>query len=54
MSARCAHWIGAEGRVCGSDKDVHRHVNSVVCPLHTPSALAGRPEPGTKPHLTGQ
>lgn len=46
MSARCEHWLGAEGRFCGAP-DARRYVNSVVCPAHTPNALRGLPEPAT-------
>lgn len=49
MSARCAHWIGAESRYCGAVDGVRRYLNSVVCPAHTPSALAGKPEPQPGP-----
>jgi nitrite reductase/ring-hydroxylating ferredoxin subunit len=47
MSARCTHWIGAEHRYCGARDGVRQYLNSVVCPLHTPSALRGLPEPET-------
>lgn len=49
MSARCAHWIGAESRYCRAVDGVRRYLNSVVCPAHTPSALAGKPEPQPGP-----
>ncbi len=44
----CTHWIGVERRQCKAVEGVRRYVNSTVCPAHTPSALAARPEPGTK------
>jgi hypothetical protein len=49
MSARCDHWIGAEQRYCGATDGVRQYLNSKVCPLHTPSALAGKPEPAPGP-----
>lgn len=51
MSARCAHWIGAENRYCGASDGVRQYLNSTVCPLHTPSALAGKPEPAPGPGM---
>ncbi|PWG13935.1 hypothetical protein DF268_08705 [Streptomyces sp. V2] len=48
---KCTHWIGAERRYCGATKGVRRYVNSTVCPAHTPSALAGRPEPEPGPGM---
>lgn len=39
----CTHWIGAEGRYCRAS-GARRFVNSVACPVHTPAALAGKPE----------
>lgn len=46
----CDHWIGAEHRYCGQS-GARRYINSIVCPLHTPSALAGRPEPQPGPGM---
>jgi len=46
---RCEHWVGAEGRYCGASEDVHPFLQGPACPLHTPAALAGLPEPGTRP-----
>ncbi|MEU7416750.1 hypothetical protein [Streptomyces antibioticus] len=45
MSARCAHWIGAEQRYCEATEGVRLYLPGLACPLHTPSALAGKPEP---------
>lgn len=44
----CAHWIGAERRHCRSAEDVRPFLTGLACPLHTPSAIRGLPEPGTK------
>lgn len=44
MSARCAHWVGAEHRHCGATEGVRPFLVGPCCPLHTPNALAGRPE----------
>lgn len=49
--AKCAHWIGAESRFCGAVEGVRRYANSVACPVHTPSALRGLPEPETRAGL---
>lgn len=46
----CAHWIGAEGRYCGQP-GARRYVNSIACPLHTPNALRGLPEPRPGPGM---
>lgn len=46
----CGHWIGAEQRYCGQP-GARRYLNSIVCPLHTPCALAGKPEPQPGPGL---
>jgi hypothetical protein len=40
----CTHWIGAEGRRCGA-AGARLYLPGLRCPSHTPSALAGRPEP---------
>jgi hypothetical protein len=45
MSARCAHWIGAERRYCGAKDNVRPFLVGLCCPLHTPNALRGLPEP---------
>ena len=41
----CRHWIGSESRHCRSGEGVHPYLGGPRCPLHTPSALAGKPEP---------
>lgn len=41
----CRHFIGAENRHCRSGEGVRRFVPGGRCPVHTPSALQGRPEP---------
>lgn len=45
----CGHWDGAERRYCRSIKDVHHHLIGHRCPIHTPAAMAGRPEPQPDP-----
>ncbi len=40
----CLHWIGAERRYCRSVESVRAFLTGPCCPLHTPAALAGRPE----------
>ena len=49
MSARCAHWIGAESRYCRAVDGVRFFLIGHCCPAHTPSALAGKPEPQPGP-----
>lgn len=44
----CGHWIGSERRHCKTADGVRAFLTGLRCPAHTPSALAGRPEPGTK------
>ncbi|KIF67571.1 hypothetical protein HY68_01300 [Streptomyces sp. AcH 505] len=45
----CQHWIGVERRYCLSSAAVRPYLIGLRCPLHTPSALLGRPEPPTGP-----
>lgn len=40
----CAHWIGAERRRCRAVAGVRLFLIGLCCPLHTPAALAGKPE----------
>ncbi|MFJ4009414.1 hypothetical protein [Streptomyces sp. NPDC090026] len=40
----CWHWIGAERRHCHATDSVRPYLSGLRCPLHTPAALAGRPE----------
>ncbi|MFI7315184.1 hypothetical protein [Streptomyces hygroscopicus] len=47
----CGHWIGAERRRCLARDSVHRYVIGWRCPLHTPAAMAGRPEPQPGPGM---
>jgi hypothetical protein len=49
LAPDCQHWIGAEGRHCRSRTDVRPYRTGPRCPLHTPAALAGRPEPQPGP-----
>jgi hypothetical protein len=45
----CRHWIGAERRHCRSGESIRPYLTGPRCPLHTPSALAGKPEPQPGP-----
>lgn len=40
----CTHWIGAERRYCRSVESVRAFLPGPRCPLHSPAALAGKPE----------
>ncbi|WP_411084812.1 hypothetical protein [Streptomyces sp. cmx-18-6] len=44
LGSVCRHWIGAELRRCGATSGVRPFLVGPCCPLHTPAALAGRPE----------
>lgn len=44
MSARCGHWVGAEQRYCRSTDGVRPFLSGLCCVLHSPNALAGKPE----------
>jgi hypothetical protein len=50
----CRHWIGAERRYCRAVEDVRQYVIGERCPLHTPAAVAGCPEPEPGPGFTPQ
>lgn len=45
----CGHWIGRERRHCKSAEGLRAFLIGIRCPAHTPSALAGRPEPEPGP-----
>ncbi|WP_181785373.1 hypothetical protein [Streptomyces phytophilus] len=45
----CHHWIAAEHRHCRVVEGVRRFVIGDRCAVHSPSALAGRPEPTPGP-----
>lgn len=47
----CTHWIGAEQRHCRAVENVRLYLTGRRCPLHTPAALAGRPEPQPGPGM---
>ncbi|MER8030649.1 hypothetical protein ABTZ78_17020 [Streptomyces bauhiniae] len=47
----CGHWIGAEQRHCRAEDDLRLYLSGLCCPLHTPSALAGRAEPEPGPGM---
>lgn len=40
----CTHWDGAEARYCRSVDRVRAYLTGPRCPVHTPAALAGKPE----------
>jgi hypothetical protein len=48
---RCLHWIGAQRQYCLAKDGLRRYLIGVRCPLHTPAALAGEPEPRSGPGL---
>ena len=48
---KCAHWVGPERRHCGATDGVRHYLTGLCCAAHTPSALAGRPEPEPGPGL---
>lgn len=48
---RCTHWDETTQRYCGSTHTVRPYLTGPRCPLHTPSALAGRPEAPPGPGL---
>jgi hypothetical protein len=45
----CTHWIGSERRHCREADGVRPYLTGPRCPLHTPSALQGKPEPQPGP-----
>lgn len=45
----CAHWIGSENRHCRAIEGVRPFLTGLCCPLHTPNALRGLPEPEPGP-----
>ncbi|MGW2937641.1 hypothetical protein ACWDA7_38855 [Streptomyces sp. NPDC001156] len=47
----CTHWIGAEQRYCHSTENVREYLSGLCCPLHTPAALRGLPEPEPGPGM---
>jgi hypothetical protein len=46
---QCGHWIGAESRYCRAEDGVRHYLPGRRCPLHTPAALQGKPEPQPGP-----
>lgn len=49
IARECTHWVGAEQRRCHATEGVRAFLTGPRCPEHTPSALAGRPEPQPGP-----
>jgi hypothetical protein len=45
----CGHWVGAERRHCKEADGVRLFVVGLRCPVHTPNALKGLPEPPPGP-----
>ena len=43
----CTHWVGASREWCRSVDSVRAFLIGPRCPLHTPAALAGKPEAPT-------
>ncbi|MFI6814454.1 hypothetical protein ACIBG7_18730 [Nonomuraea sp. NPDC050328] len=48
MTGPCTHWYGATATRCGA-VPARPYIQGPRCPAHTPSALAGRPEPVDPP-----
>lgn len=48
-ASQCTHWIGSERRHCKEIDGVRPYLTGPRCPLHTPSALQGKPEPQPGP-----
>ncbi|MDP9797447.1 hypothetical protein J2S43_005959 [Catenuloplanes nepalensis] len=46
--ASCGHWDGATRTYCGWPSAVRTYLQGPRCLLHTPAALAGRPDPPSK------
>jgi hypothetical protein len=44
MTRLCRQWIGSEQRHCGATP-ARFYATGWCCPLHTPAAIAGHPEP---------
>lgn len=49
LRPECRHWVGAEQRHCKEADSVRQYVIGHRCPLHTPAALQGKPEPEPGP-----
>ncbi|WP_371579427.1 hypothetical protein [Streptomyces sp. NBC_01314] len=47
----CRHWIGSERRHCRAVDGIRPYIQGLRCPLHTPNALAGKPEAPPGPGL---
>lgn len=47
----CDHWEGDDAKFCGQPTD-RRYLSGPRCPLHTPAAIAGRPDITPDPALT--
>ncbi|MGP4048750.1 hypothetical protein [Streptomyces sp. 2A115] len=45
----CRHWIGDERQFCKEANGVRLFIPGRRCPLHTPAALQGKPEPQPGP-----
>jgi hypothetical protein len=45
----CGHWIGFQARECRATEQIRRYLTGPRCPAHSPAALAGRPEPPSRP-----
>jgi hypothetical protein len=45
----CGHWVGDEQRHCKEVDGVRPYLTGPRCPLHTPNALQGKPEPPPGP-----
>jgi hypothetical protein len=47
----CRHWIGAERSHCRAVDGIRPYLTGPRCPLHTPNALNGLPEPPPGPGM---
>lgn len=45
----CGHWIGVENRRCRSGDNIRPYISGHRCPIHTPAAITGQPEPEPGP-----
>ena len=48
-TAVCLAWPRTLGAYCGSTDQVRLYLIGPRCPLHTPAAVAGQPEPQSTP-----
>jgi hypothetical protein len=49
VDGSCSHWLGAS--YCRAREGVRPYLPGPRCPVHTPNALAGQPEPPPGPGI---